>query len=215
MDYKEIVGLALDGKDYSEKIKDFTEDQKKELDMAITKGAKEEKEKTLTDLSALRKEKNRVKDLAVPPVEPPKEVNVMDQFKKEQEDEATHEFFSNPDFVIPEDKKATFNEVYKSLKKDEVSKSQVTQVLKRAYAATLGDELIESKKRVTEMEKGAEAFKAGGANHAIHVSGPDAQKYSKEAQALFTSWQQQGYVGKNYTLDRAAQITSGGMDRRI
>lgn len=214
MDYTEIVRLALDGQDYSEKTKEFTDDQRKELDFAITKGAKEAKEKTLVELSGLTAEKRR-REQALKDNPPKEDPTVVQKFQKEQEDQAKQDFLSDPDFQVPDALKATFEDTYASLKKGEVSKEQISKVLRRAYAATMGDELIESKRKVAQGERDAAAYKASGARASVSISEPDRSKYSKEAQDLFGRWQAEGYAGKNYTLERAQQITRDGLYRQI
>ena len=62
MDYKNIVEKAVKGEDYSVDVKDFTDEQKKELDVAIAQGAKVAADSELARVAALRKEGKRVED---------------------------------------------------------------------------------------------------------------------------------------------------------
>lgn len=213
MDYKEIVGLALEGKDYSEKTKDFTEEQKKELDIQISKAAKEEKTKELESLSAIRKEKNRVQGLADEANK--NKPNPLETFAFEQEAAARSEFFADPDHLIPDDKKAEFDDVVKSLSRGEVSKEQKKTVLVRAYGAVMGSTLVDARKKLANMEKNAAEWNSNGANAQGSGAQPDASKYSQEALQLFRSWQSQGFTGPNYTIERAAKVNKDGLDRRL
>lgn len=213
LDYTKIVEKAIAKQDYSEDVKDFTPEQKIELNLKIVEVAKAESAKELGIIEARRAE---IKRLNEKPLEPAKDDRaVVEKFQKEQETEATNEFFNNPDFKIPDDLKASFDDTYKALKKGEVSKTQITQVLRRAYAATMGDNLIESHRKVEEMKKGAAGFNAGSANVHVNISPDDQNKFSRGAQDLYSRWQQAGYVGKAYTLERAEQTIKGGLTRTL
>jgi len=215
MDYKNIVEKAVKGEDYSVDIKDFTDEQKKELDVAIAKGAKTAADTELARVAALRKEGKRVEDKNAenPPVDDAKE---FERFKGEQETQAKAEFFTNPDYQLTDAEKPVFDNLYKKLYSGEVSKVSITEVLKRTYGALKPDELVTARKKITEGEKGAARFNSTGANASGGSgAGGDDSKYTPAVKELYQSWQNAGYAGKNYTLDRAKQIVEGGMGRNL
>ena len=214
MDYKEIVALALEGQDYSEKVKDFDENQKLELDKAIKKAASEARTKELEALAAIRKEKARVND--TPPANTEAQNQVVKKFQEEQEAEAKQEFLANPEYKIPAEKIDEFNRAYTKLKDGEVSKSQITSVLKKAFGAVMGDDYLETRKKMSKMALDAAAFNSSGANASGGSGGnPDPSKHSAEAVELFNSWKKAGLSGPNVTLDRAQTVISRGMERKF
>lgn len=211
MDYKNIVEKAIKGEDYTADIKDFTDDQKKELSLEIVKGAKIASDAELVKVVALRKEGERIA-----PKAPAVEDAGFNKFKDEQEAQAKKEFFSNPDYPLTDAEKVTFENTYKKLYSGEVSKEGVTSVLKMAYGAVKPDELVSARKKVAEGEEGARRYNAGAAG--ASGSGPteaEMDKYSAATKQLYSDWQKAGYTGPNYTIERAKKISEGGLTRKL
>lgn len=214
MDYSKIVEKALKREDYADDVKDFTPEQKVELGSKISEAAKAESDKELSRIDALRQEGKRIEDKNK--ATPPKDADpVLSKFKDEQEQAAKNEFKSNPKFTIPAELQGEFDETFKKLSSGEVSKDKILSVLKKTFTAVMGDKLIETSDKFGEFEKNAANFNAGGANATAHISAPDRAKFSTAAQELFTSWQKEGYVGKNYSLEQAQKITEGGFSRTL
>ena len=214
MDYTKIVEKAIKSEDYSADVKDFTPEQNTELNLAINKKAKEAADAELARVAALKKEGARVQDKNNEgKVE---DAQLLNTFKTEQENAARNEFFSNPDYTLTDSEKAVFDNYVKKLSSGEISKEAHIAVFKAAYGATKPDELVKERKNRIAGEKNAVDFNSRSAG--AGGSGPgvsELEKYSPNVQALYKSWQQSGFSGKNYTIERAKRIVEGGMSRNL
>lgn len=179
MDIKEIAGKSFAGENIDELIKDFTSEQKLELEKATLGLVKDAKDKELSEVSALRKEKAR---LTTKTDEATKEI--QDKIRGEQSVKARARLVK--EFNLSPEDAAKVDDGFKT---EALDSELIYEDYKRKYAYTFSDQLIKASQDKAVMEKNAAEFMAGQAGGGSGSGGgegdktyePSVHEYVKEA----------------------------------
>jgi hypothetical protein len=205
MDTTKIVEKALKGEDYSVDIKDFSDEDKTKVTIAIRDAADVAAKANLAKLAGTGKEIQRREEKEKNEA---KEDQVFQTFASEQLAEAKKTFYSNPDYPLTDAQKA---QVEAEFKTNKVDAKLIAEDLKKFYVSLDPDKFLKASKRATELEKGAAQFNAGAAGGPSNTGAPgDESKYTPAAKNLFSMWRQQGLTKK--TLDDAQKLVNRGFD---
>lgn len=203
MDTSKIVEKALKGEDYSADVKDFSDEDKTKVALAIRDAADVAAKENLKKMNALKLESERREEKKD---EGKKAEDVVLAFAGEQMSEAKKRFFSNPDLKLTDAEKAKIEAEFKTSK---IDANLIVEDLERFYVSLNPKKFLADSKKATELEKGAANYNAGAANGGSSGGGsPDESKYSEAAKTLFRMWQSKGL--KKKTLDEAESIIKRG-----
>lgn len=143
---------------------------KEETKTLAFKRASEEKNKILSELPALRQERERIRRQS----EEASKSSTPDfaKFRETQVKKATAKFFEN--FKIDDADKASYEEEFKNNDKGEVDTDEILESLKRIYAVRNVDKLLAGD--TTVGARGAADFMSRQSNSASSSGGPSALK---------------------------------------
>lgn len=215
MDNKEIVQKALNGEDIADLIKDKPEEEQTQIKLEISKEADRLSKENLEKLKGTSREVERRGGKKEDDEDPEKENQVLTQFRSEQVLKAKNRLINDPRFPLTEAEKSELDKVFSRIDSGKVDADLILEDYMAAYAVVKRTDLISAKEKTEKMEKDAAAFTSAGANASGGISQEDASKFSTAAQELFRSWQKAGLTGKNHTLERAEQVVSQGLSRRL
>lgn len=205
MEIKDIVGKALEGKDYQDDIKDFDAEQLKELDIEIAKGWRAESEKAKAETVAFRKEKQRLEGNPLPEK---KEDIAQSQLRKENLQLAREEFFQDAKFKLTSEELVQFDEEFTRLDSGKLNPKLITADLRKAFVAVKSDSLLDNQERMANYEKNADFHMANQAGGSGGQGSPDESKFSQAAKDIHKSWIKSGV--KDKTLDDAQRLVDRG-----
>lgn len=195
MDIKDIAKKSFAGEDVSELIKDFTPEQKIELDRETHTIIKEAKDKELNELTALRKEKARVQALTDTATK-----DIQEKIRAEQIDKAKAKLVE--EFKLKPEDTAKIDEAFKVVDSGKMDADLILVDMRKAFALANSDSLIKAQKDNEAFSRQAAEFNAGGAGSpgSGGGSGEGDKKYSTQAYDLVREAQKQGIA---LTLDEA------------
>lgn len=216
MNPDEIIEKAQKGELSDEEIErlnsTLTDDEKK----AITAKASEDFKTTLSSLSAIRKEKNRVEDLAKKALEDQAKVetkaaevavaqNNISQFRQEQIGKAKEKFVA--DFKITPEQLPAIEAIFAKLDSGAIDADLVYKDLVSAYGAVNSSSLVDAERAKNNLEKGAieETINAAGTHQAPPGGEPEKPKFSENVKKLA---QEAGI-----TEEAAHKVATEGMSR--
>lgn len=206
MDKSKIIEKALEGQDYTEDIKDFSDDEKLALNLEIKTKADEAAKTALDKAVALRKEAARVENKLNPEGkkdETPKDDDGFTQFRKEQVEKAKNRLFS--EYELTDAQKAEVVSKFEKLDSGKTDADFIYNDFVSAFAAANSTDLVSAKKQIDENKKNANDFNSQGAFNQGTQSIPDEAKYSEAAKTIYRAWQKAGY-GPEYTIEKAQKV---------
>ncbi len=187
MNTQQIVEKALKGEDYSVDIKDFSDEDKTKVTIAIRDASEAAAKESLAKMSGIKKESERRE-------ENEKAKASFETFHAEKIQKVKTKFLSDPDLALTDVQKAKIEADFKTSKVDE---ELILEDLQAYYAGLNSKKLLEDSKRLREHQKNADDFMAGQAGGGGSGGGsPDDDKYSAAAKDLFKAWQKEGYKKK-------------------
>jgi len=209
MDTKVFIEKALKGEDYSTELETLTDDEKvlvkKDVLKAFTEEEKAKKESLIGIREAIKANEDKLK--LQTEGQKNDQSKFIEDFKSNQITKAKRQFFSDPMFQFKDEQERQNFE--SSFNTDKADADLIFEELKKHYAMSHTDELLNLKKKVNDFEKGAIDINAFQAN-AISGggSGDSDEKYSREAKETFAQMQAAGF--KNATLDQAQDMVNKG-----
>ena len=211
MDNKEIAKKILSGEDVSTLIKDFTDEQKISLNKEILAEGENAKKAVLEEVTALRKEKNRVNDLAnKKPDDPKPEINDQQkQFRSEQVIKAKNRLMS--EFGLKPEEMTKVEEAFKTIDSGKIDSDFIFADLKKAYVTVNPDIFIDAKRNVENFQRNAVDALADAANGGgSGAGGNEGKKYSDKAMAWAKEAKKQGI---ELTAEQAESTLEKGLKR--
>ena len=209
MDTKIFVEKALKGEDYSTELEALTDDEKVLVKKDVLKAFNEEEKAKKESLIGIREAIKANEDKLKSQTEGQKtsESKFIEDFKNNQVIKAKRQFFSDTMFQFKDEQERQNFEA--SFNTDKADAELIFEELKRHYAMSHTDELLNLKKKVNDFEKGAIDINAFQAN-AITGGGNNGgdEKYSRAAQEMFAETKAAGF--KNVTLDQAQDMVNKG-----
>lgn len=218
MDNKAIIEKALKGEDYSELVKEYTDEQRAQLNIQIRDAANAEAKASLDRAKALKLEEERkAKKLNESPDPSNNPALAQEDTAKKLREEniglAREKFFSDPAFPLNDQEKAAFEEEFNKLDSGKMSPELIIKDMKKAYAVVKSDELISAAQKAADMKRNADFYNAGGAFNQGSQPSPDDAKYSPAARKLYADWAKAGITGK--TLEDAERVATQGLKRNL
>lgn len=192
MEIKEIAGKIVLGEDVSELTKDFTTEQKVELEKETLNLATEAKNKELAEVSALRKEKTRLQAKADEATK-----DVQERIRSEQSVKAKVRLVKEFN-LSPEDSA----KVDMGFKTEAFDADLIYEDYKRQYAYTFADRLIKDSQEKVTLEKNAAQFMSGSAGGTSGGAGGGGEGKTYDP-AIYEMVKEAQKRGINLTLEQA------------
>ena len=215
MDFKEIAVKELSGEDVSDKVKDFTPEQKSEYLKVFSAEADVKKQGILADINkattdkdeelkaveALRKEKQRL--TVKPETDPAHSGQEVEEYKKQQREEQIQKARSRfvKDFNLSDDDLSKLDESFKTEDSGKLDADFIYEDFKKAYVKSNPDRFIEAEREKRRLEANANEFNAQGAGAKGGSGG--GEKGKEYSSAVHQAVKEARKAGLELTLEEA------------
>lgn len=156
MDIKEIAEKIVGGENVDELVKDFTPEQKLELEQAALERSRQLRQAELEAVSALRKEKQRLEGKTEDATK-----QLTEKLRQEQYDKAEKRLIEQ--FKVDPAEVEKLREAFKIADTGKFDADLIFEDLKKSYVFVNADTLLKDSQRKSELEKNAAEFMAGAA----------------------------------------------------
>lgn len=199
MEPKQLIDKFINGEISEEQFDTEKEKLSPEDQETLKKEAEDRTPDAVEKLKSIRRGIVKVTDKNKDKTED-EDVAVIQQMKSENLTTAVSEFFNQVEFKS-EEEKAAFKESFEKSGFKSINVDSIVRDMKSHYASTRPDEFFELKKKVANLEQGADDFMGQNAGGGGGGNGGDqAKKVSKEVRDFMEASKK---MGRNLTPEEA------------